>query len=62
MTILVGCSGWSYDDWIGRFYPHSLARKRGDWLAYYARFFPTVEINSSFYQPPGERQILSWIS
>lgn len=61
MTILVGCSGWSYDDWTGRFYPHSLARKRGEWLAYYSRFFPTVEINSSFYQPPGERQVATWI-
>jgi len=62
MTILVGCSGWSYDDWAGRFYPHSLAKTKGRWLAYYARFFPTVEINSSFYQTPGERQVQSWIS
>ena len=25
MTILVGCSGWSYDDWVGAFYPVELA-------------------------------------
>ncbi len=25
MTILVGCSGWSYDDWVGRFYLMELA-------------------------------------
>ncbi len=61
MTISVGCSGWSYDDWIGRFYPRSLAKKKGEWLDYYSRFFSTVEINSSFYHPPGERQISSWI-
>ena len=30
MTILVGCSGWSYDDWVGKFYPMELAKKKGD--------------------------------
>jgi uncharacterized protein YecE (DUF72 family) len=34
MTILVGCSGWSYDDWVGRFYPMSLAKKKGEWFSY----------------------------
>ena len=61
MTILVGCSGWSYDDWVGKFYPLELARKRGEWFSYYAQFFKTVEINSTFYRPPGELQVQSWI-
>lgn len=61
MTILVGCSGWSYDDWVGQFYPIELAKRKGDWFAYYAQFFNTVEINSTFYRPPGERQVQSWI-
>jgi uncharacterized protein YecE (DUF72 family) len=61
MTILVGCSGWSYDDWVGRFYPIGLAKKKGEWLSYYAQFFSTVEINSTYYHPPGERQVQSWI-
>lgn len=61
MTILVGCSGWSYDDWVGKFYPLALARKKGEWLSYYAQFFKTVEINSTFYKPPGELQVQSWI-
>lgn len=61
MTIQVGCSGWSYDDWVGRFYPVALARKKGEWLAYYAKYFHTVEINSTFYRPPGELQVSSWI-
>ena len=61
MTILVGCSGWSYDDWVGRFYPIELAGKKGEWFSYYAQFFPTVEINSTFYRPPGELQVGSWI-
>ena len=61
MAILVGCSGWSYDDWVGRFYPMALSKKKGAWLAYYAKYFRTVEINSTFYRPPGELQVSSWI-
>ncbi len=61
MTILVGCSGWSYDDWVGRFYPIELARKKGEWFSYYANYLQTVEINSTFYRPPGELQVNSWI-
>jgi uncharacterized protein YecE (DUF72 family) len=61
MTILVGCSGWSYDDWVGKFYPLSLAGKKGEWFSYYADYFQTVEINSTFYRPPGEKQVQSWI-
>lgn len=38
-----------------------LAKKKGDWFAYYAQFFNTVEINSTFYRPPGELQVQSWI-
>ena len=62
MTILVGCSGWSYDDWVGAFYPVELATKTGEWLDYYAQYFDTVEINSTFYRPPGELQVKSWIN
>ncbi len=61
MTILIGCSGWSYDDWVGKFYPLKLAGKKGEWFSYYAQFFQTVEINSTFYRPPGELQVQSWI-
>jgi len=50
MAALIGCSGWSYDDWVGRFYPSDLAKKKGEWLSYYSRFFSTVEINSTFYR------------
>ncbi|HWQ18717.1 MAG TPA: DUF72 domain-containing protein [Methanotrichaceae archaeon] len=61
MTVLVGCSGWSYDDWVGRFYPLELAKKKGEWFDYYASYFTTVEINSTFYRPPGDFQVRSWI-
>jgi uncharacterized protein YecE (DUF72 family) len=61
MVVLVGCSGWSYDDWVGRFYPVELAKKKGDWFAYYSDYFRTVEINSTFYRPPNEFQVRSWV-
>lgn len=60
MTVLVGCSGWSYDDWVGRFYPVELSKRKGDWFAYYADHFRTVEINSTFYRAPNEFMVRSW--
>jgi uncharacterized protein YecE (DUF72 family) len=45
----------------GEGYPIGLAKKKAEWLAYYAQFFDTVEINSTYYHPPGERQVHSWI-
>ena len=61
MSISVGCSGWSYDDWVGKFYPMELAKKRGEWFAFYAGFFNSVEINSTFYRPPNDYLVNSWI-
>lgn len=61
MAIIIGCSGWSFDDWVGRFYPIDLAQRRGEWLRYYAGYFKTVEINSTFYRPPNEFIVNSWI-
>lgn len=49
--IHIGTSGFSYEDWKGRFYPESVARR--DMLAYYAGRFSAVEINSSYYAIPG---------
>jgi len=37
-----------------------LAKKKGEWFSY-AQFFNTVEINSTFYRPPDELQVQSWI-
>jgi hypothetical protein len=59
MKISVGCSGWSYDDWVGAFYPMELANKKGEWFDYYARYFQTVEINSTFYRPSTLSMVLT---
>lgn len=49
--ILVGTSGYDYDEWVGaeRFYPPSLQKSRKDWLTYYASQFPLVELNFTYY-------------
>ena len=41
--ILIGTSGFSYDDWRGPFYPEGLASAA--MLPFYAQAFKTVEIN-----------------
>ena len=54
----VGCSGWNYASWRGRFYPRDLPVAR--WLEYYATRFDTVEINNSFYRLPDRSTFASW--
>jgi uncharacterized protein YecE (DUF72 family) len=56
--IRLGTSGFSYDDWVGAFYPPDLPRR--DWLAYYAREFDTVELNVTYYRVPARRTVESW--
>jgi uncharacterized protein YecE (DUF72 family) len=58
-VILVGTSGWSYDDWAGAFYPPGLPKSA--WLGYYARFFHTTEINSTYYTFPAPFVVQEWI-
>jgi uncharacterized protein YecE (DUF72 family) len=48
--IYLGCSGWSYDDWIGTFYDKNISSNL--MLLFYAKVFRTVEINSTFYALP----------
>ena len=46
-NIKVGVAGFSYKDWQGIVYPPSL--KANGRVAYLARFFDLIEINTSFY-------------
>lgn len=57
--IWVGTSGWSYNHWIGPFYPKGIAA--GAFLSFYARRFASVEINSTFYGLPKAASQLSWL-
>lgn len=58
--IRIGPAGWSYNDWKGVVYPAS-AEPKFDQLAYLAKFFDTIEINSSFYRPPTPSTTGSWV-
>lgn len=58
MEFYVGCSGWSYPHWEGKFYPDCLARNQ--WLAFYVQHFNTVEVNMSFYRFPFPNMVKSW--
>ncbi|HKR12879.1 MAG TPA: DUF72 domain-containing protein [Pyrinomonadaceae bacterium] len=57
--IRIGPAGWSYKDWEGIVYPQKPG-KSFDPLEYLARFFNTIEVNSSFYRPPTTSTTESW--
>ncbi len=48
--IRFGTAGWSYEDWQGAVYPEP-PPKGFDPLAFLARYFDTIEVNSTFYRP-----------
>lgn len=50
MSWRIGCSGFSYKDWAGFFYPDDLPQSQ--WLAFYAGYFDTLELNVTFYRLP----------
>lgn len=58
MQRLAGTSGYSYKEWVGKFYPERFPA--GEMLGYYAGHFPTVEINNSFYRMPSEGMLARW--
>ena len=52
IVMILGCSGWSYDDWWDRFHPLAIAMK-GQQLAHYAGSFPAVDILRSQFTAGG---------
>jgi uncharacterized protein YecE (DUF72 family) len=58
-TIYLGTSGFAYPEWKhGVFYPEGL--KDREMLSYYARRFPSVEINYTFRRFPTEKTLTTW--
>ena len=53
--VYLGTSGFSYDDWIGNFYPAGMPKN--EWLVYYSREFNTCEINSTYYALPKQSNL-----
>jgi uncharacterized protein YecE (DUF72 family) len=58
--ILVGPAGWSYADWSGIVYPARRSREFHE-ASYLAQYFDTIEINTSFYQPPRPEVAAQWL-
>ena len=56
--IRAGCVGWSYEDWVGPFYPPGSQPK--DYLPFYSTVFDTVEIDSTFYSSPNDWLVHRW--
>lgn len=55
MSLIIGTSGWSYDEWVGPFYD----KKKGRFKRY-AEVFSTAEVNSTFYRYPTTRIVRGW--
>jgi uncharacterized protein YecE (DUF72 family) len=56
--VRVGTSGWQYADWRAAVYPEGVGQPR--WLSYYVTWFPTVEVNSTFYRLARETAAQRW--
>jgi uncharacterized protein YecE (DUF72 family) len=57
-TLFVGTSGFAYREWKPEFYPADLKAK--DFLSFYSRRFPSVEINNTFYRAPTPSLLEGW--
>ncbi len=55
--VYIGIAGWSYPDWKGIVYTDS----KVDQLEFVSGFVDCIEINSTFYRPPSERNAKSWL-
>jgi len=58
-VIRIGPAGWAYKDWNGIVYPPKKP-KGFDPVAYLARYFDTIEINSSYYGAPRPSAAKKW--
>lgn len=56
--LYLGTSGWSYDSWIGDFYPDGT--RKSEMLEYYVENFNSVEVNATFYRLPFENMVKGW--
>jgi len=57
--VRIGACAWSFDEWRGEFYPSDLPES--EWLEFYARYLPAVEIDTTFYSAPTENTLLRWV-
>jgi uncharacterized protein YecE (DUF72 family) len=58
VELRIGCVGYSYDFWVGPFYPRHTPQN--EFLRLYSKVFDLVEIDSTFYVIPSPDTIRSW--
>lgn len=56
--VRLGTSSFSTADWTGLVYPPGT--RPADYLVHYARLFPTVEIDATFYALPSRPTVAGW--
>lgn len=54
----IGTMGWSYNFWVGNFYPKGL--KSTEFLTEYSKHFHTVEVDNTFYRVPNKSTLEKW--
>ncbi|NCD70079.1 DUF72 domain-containing protein [Mucilaginibacter agri] len=54
----IGCSGFSYKSWAGKFYPADLPQRK--WFEFYCQHFNTLELNVTFYRFPQLKTLQNW--
>src|ERR1044072_6786414 len=54
----IGCSGFHYKHWVGKFYPGDLPQRK--WFEFYCEHFDTLELNVTFYRFPQLSSLQSW--
>ena len=54
----LGCSGFSFRDWKGVFYPHDVPPRK--WFSYYCTRFDALELNVTFYRLPELSAFEGW--
>lgn len=57
-SVRLGCMGWSYQDWVGPFYPPGATSAQ--YLERYAEQFDTVELDTTFYSIPRPSVVRGW--
>lgn len=53
----LGTSGFSFNDWVGPFYPVGMPKR--EWLRHYARQFNSCEASATFYTVPKPATLIS---
>ncbi len=54
--LLIGTSGWSYNEWARVFYPSTTTNK----LSFYSKIYKTAEVDSTFYAFPSKGMVQGW--